>query len=59
VKEGIDVQLTVSTGVMMTQIPDLINVEYREATIELQKLNFVVADPVFVSSDTVHEGLLW
>jgi serine/threonine-protein kinase len=53
VKEGIDVQLTVSTGVMMTQIPDLINVEYREATIELQKLNFVVADPVFVSSDTV------
>lgn len=52
VEEGIDVELTVSTGVRMTEIPDLINVEYREATIELQQLGFMV-EPVFVASDTV------
>jgi len=51
-KEGIHVELTVSTGVMMTKIPDLLNNEYREVTVELQKLGFVV-EPVFVASDVV------
>ena len=50
--DGINVTLTVSTGVMLTEIPDLINYDYREATSELEKLGFVV-DKTFADSDTV------
>ncbi len=50
--DGINVTLTVSTGVMLTEIPDLINYDYREAASELEKLGFVV-DKTFADSDTV------
>lgn len=50
--DGIHVTLTVSTGVMLTEIPNLINYDYREATSELEKLGFVV-DKTFADSDDV------
>ena len=52
VEEGIDIELTVSTGVMLVEIPDLVNWEYREATMELQRLGFVV-DPETVASASI------
>lgn len=48
--DGINVTLTVSTGVMLTEIPNLLNYDYREATSELEKLGFVV-DKTFADSD--------
>lgn len=53
--DKIDIELTVSTGVVKTTMPDMINHEYREATIALQKLGFVVKTKT-VSSDTVTVG---
>lgn len=50
--EGIDVKLTISTGVMMVSMPDVVNTEYRTATMELQSLGFVV-EPSTEASDTV------
>ncbi len=52
VSEGIDVKLTVSTGVMLTDIPDVVNWQYQEATLELQRAGFVV-EQVFEQSATV------
>ncbi|HBR07776.1 MAG TPA: Stk1 family PASTA domain-containing Ser/Thr kinase [Clostridiales bacterium] len=54
VSEGIDVELTVSTGVMMTEIPDVINWQYQEATLALQRAGFVVESAI-TASDTVTE----
>jgi len=53
--DGIDVELTVSTGIMMTQMPDMVNHESREAKLSLEQLGFVV-DVVSVASDTITEG---
>ena len=50
--KGINMNLTISTGVMLTEIPDLIDRDYREATSELEKLGFDV-EKIYVSSDTV------
>ena len=50
--KGINVNLTISTGVMLTEIPDLIQRDYKEATSELEKLGFTV-EKIYVSSDTV------
>ena len=50
--KGINVNLTISTGVMLTEIPDLIDHDYKEATSELEKLGFTV-EKIYVSSDTV------
>ena len=50
--DGIHVTLTVRTGVMLTEIPNLLNYDYREATSELEKLGFVV-DKTFADSDDV------
>ena len=52
--DGIDIKLTVSTGLIMTEIPDLVNHEYREATLALERLGFVV-DPRIVASDSITE----
>ena len=52
--EGIDIEFTVSTGMLMTKIPNLVNVEYREATIALEKLGFVVKTEL-VASETITE----
>lgn len=42
IPSGIDVTLTVSAGVIMTEIPSVINWEYQEATNTLQEAGFVV-----------------
>lgn len=49
---GIDIALVISTGVMLTDIPDYINYDYREAVTALEKLGFVV-EKIFEPSDTV------
>lgn len=51
-RDGIDIEFTVSTGVLLTQVPDLVNREYREATIALEKLSFEV-EVVPVASDKI------
>ncbi|MEG0777639.1 MAG: Stk1 family PASTA domain-containing Ser/Thr kinase [Oscillospiraceae bacterium] len=51
-QDGIDVELTVSTGMLMTEIPDMLNHEYREATIALEKLGFKVSQDI-VASDSI------
>lgn len=53
--EGIDIELTVSTGIMMTTMPEMENHEYREATIALEKLGFVVETEI-IASDKITEG---
>ena len=40
--EGIEVELTVSTGIVLTPVPDVINKDYREAMLELQNAGFEV-----------------
>lgn len=55
VPEGIDISLTVSTGVRQTTIPDVTNKHYQEATLELQNAGFIVEIASTVASDTVTE----
>lgn len=50
--DGIDISLVISTGVMLTDIPDYVNYDYREAITALEKLGFVV-EKIFEPSDTV------
>lgn len=50
--KGIKVKLTISTGVLLTEIPDLVGREYREATSELEKLGFTV-EKLYASSNDV------
>ncbi len=40
--EGIKVELSVSTGVVFTAVPDVINLDYREAKNRLQQAGFIV-----------------
>ena len=40
--DGISVELSVSTGVVLTPVPDVTNMDYREATLELQRAGFAV-----------------
>jgi hypothetical protein len=54
--KGINIRLTISTGVMLTEIPDYLEHDYREATSELEKLGFTV-EKLYASSDTVPLGL--
>jgi len=53
--DKIDIELTVSTGIVKTTMPDMVNHEYHEATSSLQKLGFVVKTKT-VSSDSVTAG---
>lgn len=39
---GIEVELAVSSGVTMTPVPDVINIDYREATKQLKQAGFYV-----------------
>ena len=48
----IQVNLTVSTGVMLTEIPDTIGRDYRDATSELERLGFTV-EKLYASSDDI------
>lgn len=49
---GIDVSLTVSSGVEMVRVPDVYNKEYREAINELESAGFTVVIE-YVESETV------
>ena len=52
--DGVDVELTVSAGIQMIPIPDVLNKEYREAVLELQKAGFVVGTPLdYAASEEV------
>lgn len=55
--EGIKVDLTVSTGIILTPVPDVLNMDYREAMLELDKAGFEVevenATSATVSKDFV------
>ena len=55
VPEGIDVQLTVSTGIVLTKIPYVINWESTEAVSTLEDAGFLVQTEV-QESKTVTEG---
>ncbi|MCL1829017.1 MAG: Stk1 family PASTA domain-containing Ser/Thr kinase [Oscillospiraceae bacterium] len=57
ISSGIDVKLTVSTGVMLITMPDVVNKEISDATIELQKLGFSVI-PNTEASETVAKGYI-
>lgn len=52
--EGIRVDLTVSSGVVLTPVPDVVNMDYREATLELQKAGLNVEIETD-TSDTVEK----
>ena len=53
--KGVDVELKVSTGIQMLKMPDVINKEYRDAQMTLQKTGFVV-EFEFAMSDTITEN---
>ena len=50
-EDGIHVDLVISTGVMLTDIPNYVGHDYREATNELEKLGFHVENLYASSSD--------
>lgn len=54
-KGGIDITLTVSTGVLKTAMPDMVNHEYREAKASLEKIGLKVKEEDF-PSDSVTVG---
>ena len=37
VKDGIDVELTVSSGIQMTEVPDVVNLPYKDAQVQIQQ----------------------
>lgn len=51
--DGIDVSLTVSTGMQLIEVPDVLNMEYREATQALQKAGFVVGELEYEASKEI------
>ncbi len=51
---GIEIELVVSTGVQMLRVPDVINKEYREAVMEVQKMGFT-PEPVYELSAEITE----
>ena len=55
--KGINVSLTISTGVMLTEIPDYVNHDYREATSELEKLGFTV-EKLYASSNDIEKDFV-
>ena len=54
-RNGVDMELKVSTGIQMLQIPDVSNKEYRDAQTMLQKAGFAV-EYDFNTSDSVAEN---
>ena len=51
--DGIDVSLTVSTGMQMIEVPYVVNTEYRDATQMLQKAGFVVGELEYEASKEI------
>lgn len=52
---GVNIELRVSTGVLMTEIPDRMNYEFMEAKVSLEQLGFIVEKEI-VQSDTITVG---
>lgn len=55
---GIEIDLVVSTGVQMLKVPDVVNKEYREAVMEVQKLGFVTEVLYEVSADVTEDYII-
>ncbi len=53
--KGVDVELRISTGIQMLKMPDVVNKEYQDAQMTLQKTGFLVEFD-FTKSDTVTEN---
>ena len=53
--DGVDLELKVSTGIQLLEVPSVLNQDYRDAQTALQKAGFVV-DYDFETSDTVTEN---
>ena len=53
--KGVEVELKVSTGIQMLKMPDVVNKEYHDAQMTLQKTGFVV-EFEFAMSDSVTEN---
>ena len=53
--KGVEVELKVSTGIQMLKMPDVVNKEYHDAQMTLQKTGFVV-EFEFTMSDSVTEN---
>lgn len=53
--QGVDVELIVSTGIQMLEMPDVVNKEYRDAQMTLQKSGFVV-EIDYDTSDSITEN---
>ena len=49
--DGIDVKLTVSTGYVLVSVPDVKNLDYREASLRLQNMGFSVEINNVTSAD--------
>ena len=54
---GIDVQLSVSTGYILAEVPDVVGLDYREASLKIQNAGFEV-EIDNVMSDTVEKNLV-
>ncbi len=55
--DGIRVDLTVSSGVVLTPVPDVVNMDYREATLALQNAGLAV-EIENTTSDTVSKDFV-
>lgn len=55
--EGIKVELTVSTGIILTPVPDVVNMDYREALLALDNAGFEV-EVENSTSDTVSKDFV-
>ncbi len=52
---GVNVELTISTGIVMYEIPDYTRHDYMEASVQLEKMGFKV-EKIFENHETVTNG---
>ncbi len=55
---GIEIDIVVSTGVQMLKVPDVVNKEYREAIMEIQKLGFTTDIVYELSADITEDYVI-
>ena len=53
--DGIDVELTISTGIVMYEIPNFVNYDYMESSVQLEKMGYKV-EKVFENNEEVPAG---
>lgn len=56
--DGISVELSVSTGVVLTPVPDVSGIDYREAVLELQQAGFTTSVENATSSDVAKDNVI-